>query len=175
MVYVTSLIRSYPAAMGERGESFSREVLAGRPFGWPVVEDVPMEHRNIDHVAVSPRAVLAIETKCSVPGASGRRTVTGHGDGECAVELPSVRSILRSQGVKEAPVEPVLMLWGPGAARLEADWAILEGVHLVRGVAAGDEWRLQCSSGEISPSQATTIVGILRSHQARRDGHVSTR
>jgi hypothetical protein len=32
-------------------------------FGLPVVDDVPMVHRNVDHVAVSPRAVLAIETK----------------------------------------------------------------------------------------------------------------
>lgn len=67
------------------------------------------------------------------------------------------------------------MLWGPGAAQLEADWAILDGVHGVRGVAAGGEWLRQCSSGEISRSPATTIVGILSSHQAMREGRVSTR
>lgn len=82
----------------------------------------------------------------------------------------SVRSILLSQGVKDVPVEPVLMVWGPGAA-LENDWAIVDGVHVVRGVAAGDAWRRQCSSGDISPSLAKTIVGVLRSHQAMRDAH----
>ncbi|GAB3083611.1 nuclease-related domain-containing protein [Pedococcus soli] len=38
-------------------------VLASREFGWLFLDDVPMEKRNIDHVAVSPREVLAIETK----------------------------------------------------------------------------------------------------------------
>ena len=34
---------------GGVGESFTREALAGRQFGWPVVDDVAREHRNIDH------------------------------------------------------------------------------------------------------------------------------
>lgn len=172
MVCVTSLIRTYPVTTGEWGESFTREVLAGRQFGWPVVDDVPMEHRNIDHVAISPRAVLAIETK--FVGAGRQWTTDRYRDTAmdgARSSTRSVRSILRSQGIKDAPVEPVLMLWGPGAAQLEADWAILDGVHVVRGVAAADEWRRQCSSGDISPSQATTIVGILRSHRAMRDAH----
>lgn len=63
MVFVTSLIRTYPVTMGEWGESFTREVLESRGFGRPFLDEVPMEKRNIDHVAVSSRAVLAIKTK----------------------------------------------------------------------------------------------------------------
>jgi hypothetical protein len=48
--------------MGKSGESFTRELLVGRGFGCQWARR-PMEHRNIDHVAVSPHAVLAIETK----------------------------------------------------------------------------------------------------------------
>jgi hypothetical protein len=87
----------------------------------------------------------------------------------------SVRSILRFGGIKDALVEPVLMVWGPVAAQLEADWAILEGVHVVRGVAAAHEWRRQCNSGEITLSQGKTIEGILKSHQAMRDSHSEAR
>lgn len=72
------------------GESFTREVLAGRQFGWPVVDDVPMEHRNIDHVAVSPRAVLAIETK--FVGAGRQRATDRYRD----TALDGARSSARS-------------------------------------------------------------------------------
>ena len=152
---------------GGVGESFTREVLDGREFGWPVVDDVPMEHRNIDHVAVSPRAVLAIETKFVGAGRQWARDPHRNAamDGARS-SARSVRSILRSQGITDMPVEPVLMLWGPGAAQLEGDWAIVDGVHVVRGVSAADEWRRLCSSGDISPSRAATVVGMLRSHQA---------
>lgn len=158
MVFVASLIRTYPVTMGEWGESFTREVLAGREFGWPFLDDVPMEHRNIDHVAVSPRAVLAIETKFV---GAGRQWATDRYR-EAAMDAArssarSVRSILLSQGVKDVPVEPVLIVWGPGAA-LENDWAIVDGVHVVRGIAAADQWRRHCNSGDISPSRAKELI-----------------
>ena len=176
MVFVTSLIRTYPVTMGEWGESFTREVLAGRQFDWPFVDDVPMEHRNIDHVAISPRAVLAIETKFV---GAGRHWATDRYR-EAALEgarssARSVRAILFSQGVKDVPVEPVLMVWGPGAGEIEDDWALVDGVQVVRGVAAADQWRRHCNIGEITPSRAKIIQGILMDHQAMRDAHSGAR
>ncbi|WP_156399961.1 nuclease-related domain-containing protein [Phycicoccus sp. Soil748] len=176
MVFVTSLIRTYPVTMGEWGESFTREVLTSREFGWPFLDDVPMEKRNIDHVAVSPRAVLAMETKFVGAGrqwATDRyREVAMDGARSSA---RSVRSILLSQGFKDVPVEAVLMIWGPGAGQLENDWAVLDGVHVVRGLAAADEWRRHCNDGDISAARAKELHGILRSHQAMRDAHAGAK
>jgi hypothetical protein len=77
--YVTSGLRTFPATMGERGESFTRELLVGRGFGCQWARR-PMEHRNIYHVAVSPHAVLAIETKFVGAGRQwGTRPVWGVG------------------------------------------------------------------------------------------------
>lgn len=90
MVYVTSLIRTYPVTLGEWGSRSPGEVLAGRQFRWPVVDDVPMEHHNIDHVAVSPRAVLAIVTK--FVGAGRQRATDRYGD----TALDGARSSTRS-------------------------------------------------------------------------------
>ncbi len=87
----------------------------------------------------------------------------------------SVRSILLSQGVKDVPVEPVLMLWGPGAAQLGNDWALVDGVHVVRGVAAADQWRRHCTSGGLSHSRAKAVQEILMSHQAMRDAHAGAK
>lgn len=75
---------------GGAGESFTREVLAGRQFGWPVVDDVAMEHHNIDHVAVSSRAVLAIATK--FVGAGRQRATHRYRD----TALDGARSSARS-------------------------------------------------------------------------------
>jgi hypothetical protein len=175
MVFVTSLIRTYPVTMGEWGESFTREVLAGREFGWPFLDDVPMEKRNIDHVAISPRAVLAIETKfvgAGRPWSTDRHREAAMDGARSSAR--SVRSILLSQGVKDVPVEAVLMIWGPGAGQLKNDWAIVDGVHVVKGVAAGDAWR-HCSDGGISVERAKKLHGILRTHQAMRDSHAIVR
>jgi hypothetical protein len=71
----------------------------------------------------------------------------------------SVRSTLLSQGVKDVPVEAVLMIWGPGAGQLENDWAVVDEVHVVRGVAAADAWRQHCISGDISAARAKELHG----------------
>ena len=64
MSYGVLLIRTYSVTMGEWGESFTQEFLDwGRRRGWRVIHDIPMERRNIDHLAITPAAVLAIETK----------------------------------------------------------------------------------------------------------------
>ena len=172
LVLITSLIRTYPVTMGEWGESFTREVLENREFGWPFLDDVPMEKRNIDHVAISPCAVLAIETKFVGAGrqwATDRHREAAMDDARSSAR--SVRSILLSQGVKDVPVDAVLMIWGPGAGQLENDWAIVDGVHVVKGVAAADAWRQHCNVGDISAARAKELHGILTSHQAMRDVH----
>jgi hypothetical protein len=125
---------------GGVGESFTREALPGRQFGWPVVDDVAMEHRNIDHVAVTPRAVLAIETKFVGAGrqwATDRYREASMDDARLSAR--SGRYVLLCRGVKDVPVEAVLMVWGPGAGQLENDWELVDGVHVVRGLAAEDE------------------------------------
>ena len=175
-VFVTSLTRTYPVTMGEWGESFTREVLVSREFGRPFLDNVPMEKRNIDHVAVSPRAVLAIETKFV---GAGRQWATDHYreaamDGARA-SARSVRSILRSQGVGDVPVEAVLMIWGPSARQLENDWAVVDEVHVVRGAAAAEAWRQYCNVGDISAARAKELHEILRSHQATRDAHAGAK
>jgi hypothetical protein len=92
MVFVTSLIRTHPVTMGEWGESFTREVLQSRHFGWPFLDDVPMEKRRIDHVAVSPRAVLSRDQVRGCGSAVGDGPLSRGGDGWCPLEC-QVRAI----------------------------------------------------------------------------------
>lgn len=87
----------------------------------------------------------------------------------------SVRSILLSQGVKDVPVDAVLMIWGPGAGQLENDWGVVDGVPVVKGVAALDAWRRHCDDGHISAARAKELHGILRCHQAIRDARAGAK
>lgn len=176
MIYVTSILRTYPATMGEWGESFTRELLARREFGWHVVHDVPLEHRNVDHVAISPRAVLAIETKFL---GAGRRWSTDR-YGQAALDdafsgARSVRSILRSQGITNVPVEPVLMLWGPGAPQFSSGWVAVGEVQVVQGAATADGWRHHNSQGEISTNLAIAAQDSLLRHREMRDSACTER
>lgn len=130
-----------------------------------------MEHRNIDHVAVSPRAVLAIETKFI---GAGRQWVTDRyrdaAMNGARSSARSVRLILQSHGITAVPVEPVLMLWGPGTPNIAGGWVTVEGVHVVRGASAGKEWREHFAQGEIG-RVADGVTEILRRHREMRDAH----
>ena len=151
---------------GGVGESFTREVLDGREFGWPVVDDVPMEHRNIDHVAVSPRAVLAIETKFVGAGRQWARDPHRNAamDGARS-SARSVRSILRSQGITDMPVEPVLMLWGPvrpssratGPSWMESTWCEAYRPRTSGGVCAA-----AVTSARVERRPSSACSGVIR-------------
>jgi len=80
-----------------------------------------MEHRNIDHVAITPSAVLSIETKFIGAGRDWAsdpwqaRTLR-----DARASARAVKSLLRSQRLNvELPVVPVLMLWGAGSPKLQ--------------------------------------------------------
>lgn len=174
MIYVAGLLRTYPATVGEWGESFTRELLASKDLGWPSVHDVPMRHRNVDHVAVSPRAVLAIETKFVGAGrhweTDARRSATL---ASAVRSAKSVRSLLRSAGITDVPVEPVLVLWGPGAPHLQHGWSVDGDVAVVHGP-AHEEWCSAYSRGPITPAQSQAIISTIRDFQRMRDEYTES-
>lgn len=162
-------IRTYSATVGSWGESFTGELLRRERPAWPVVHDVPMERRNIDHVAVSPRAVLAIETKFLGAGSSWDthpyRTRFLH---DAQSSASSVRSLLRSRNVGiPLPVNAVLVLWGPGAPPEQHSWDEVDGVVVVAG-RHGGQWVKDWSTGDISPEQGRAVKAKLEEYQAAR-------
>jgi hypothetical protein len=134
------------------------------------VDDVPLERRNVDHVAISPRAVLGIETKFL---GAGRRWAPDR-YGEAALDAArssarSVRSILRSHGITNVPVEPVLMLRGPGAPQSPSGWITVGEVQVVQGASGAGEWRRHNSQGKISTGLAGSVRASLLRHRQMRD------
>lgn len=176
MTYGVLLIRTYPVTMGEWGESFTGEFLEWGPRrGWRVVHDIPMQHRNVDHVAITPAGVLAIETKFVGAGrdwATDSWRVRHLQDAQASARAISL--LLRSQRLDvDVPVLQVLMRWGAGSPKLnhphlEEHVVVAYGPNAKRDAA---RWM----PGPIDPLLARTIEANLRSFQAQRDRYESRR
>jgi hypothetical protein len=172
MAYGVLLIRTYPVTMGEWGEYFTREFLDwGRRRGWRVIHDIPMERRNIDHLAITPAAVLAIETKFI---GAGRDWTSDQWKArhlqDARTSARSTRSLVRSQQLHhEIPVVPVLILWGAGSPKLEQP-ELVDDVYVVYGPNA-KPWAAHWANGPITPDLARTVERGLLDYQARRDRH----
>lgn len=161
-------ITTYAATVGSWGEAFTRELLKQEKPSWPTVDDVPMLRRNVDHVAMSPRAVLAIETKyvgASAPWVENR--LRDQFLAQAQDSARSVRLLLSSADIRQSlPVEAVLMVWGPGAPKQEA-WHRDGGVFVVAG-RHGAQFLAEWDDGEITTEQAKIVKAGLEAHRARR-------
>ena len=161
-------VATYSATTGSWGESFTKDLFQHHRPPWPVVHDVPMQARNIDHVAVSPRAVLAIETKY-IGGSSpwDKNALRGRFLGRARESARSVRLLLRSADMRlNLPVDPVLMLWGPGAPKHQT-WTQDDDVVVVAGQ-HGHQFLKDWSAGEISPEEGQEVKAGLERHQSMR-------
>lgn len=161
-------VATYSATTGSWGESFTKDLLQRHRPPWPVVHDVPMQRRNVDHVAVSPRAVLAIETKY-IGGSSPweKNALRGRFLEQARDSARLVRLLLRSADMRlNLPVDPVLMLWGPGAPKHEA-WTRVDDVIVVAGRHAR-QFLSDWSAGEITKEEGQKVKEGLERHQSMR-------
>jgi hypothetical protein len=128
-----------------------------------------MERRNVDHVAITPGAVLAIETKFVGAGRDWAKDPWRDRNLRDARDSArAVKSLVRSQRLDvELPVVPVLLLWGMGSPKLEQP-DLVDEVHVVYGPNARG-WAAQWADGPINPTLASTLESGLLSFQARRD------
>jgi hypothetical protein len=147
-------------------ESRSRELLDGVPQ-WLAAHDLPLEGGTVDHVVVTPLAVLAVETVWWGPAgeeAHARRR-------EQAVEQArrnarAVKSLLASRDFGFAlPVLPAVLTWGPGAEDAQVGL-----VDVVSGADAG-AWTIAHQSGAIAPAVGEQVHAALLRYRARRDAH----
>ena len=147
-------------------KSLSRELLDADPQ-WLAVHDLPIDGRSVDHVVVTPLAVLAVGTAWWGPATEDEHARRR----EQAVEQArrdarAVKNLLGSRDLGfDLPVWPVVLTWGPGAEDSQVGL-----VDVVSGADAG-AWAMAYSSGAIAPAVAERVhAGLLRV-RARRDVH----
>jgi Nuclease-related domain len=111
-----------------------------RERGWHIVHSLEFEHfGDIDHVAVGPAGVLAIESKwTNVPWfVDGDRLVTRGRDPirQARAGARKIRLFLGSKDV-HVDVSPVVIAWGPGAAEGLQEPQTVNGVLVLKGTDA---------------------------------------
>lgn len=100
---------------------------------WTVFHDVPMEYGNIDHLAVGPGRVYAIETKWTARSDMDR--FLNGASRQAERQACDLESVLSARGAGREVI-PLLVVWGPGTA------AVFEGkprmIGQTRAVHGGD-------------------------------------
>ncbi len=125
--------------------------LVDRVPSWRAVHDLTVEGRTIDHVVVTPLAVLAVRSEDWPDGTRRERAVDAARDDARAL----ARALARA-GV-EVPVWPAVVGWGPGATATE-----LGPVDVVAGPDA-DSWVDAYATGAITARRAEQVhAGLVR-------------
>ncbi len=131
------------AKFGTLGEINTSELFRSRSMrrqGWQVVDSVPFDRLDVDHVASGPAGVLAIESKWTN---HDWRIIDGTLDlswdhlGQATRGARKIRLLLRSMDI-HVDVIPVLIVWGPGSFDHGFEPQIIDGVIVVNGPTARD-------------------------------------
>lgn len=96
---------------GAWAEEWSGEALRKSAGCWHVTPSLKFDRFDIDHVAITARGVLAVESKWH------RRSAEQALDAEARLIAGNARTLrhnLKTETGQELPVHPVLVLWGPG-------------------------------------------------------------
>jgi Nuclease-related domain len=155
-------LRMFQGAMGEQQTAALLRRL--ERHGWRVVNDVAFDGWNVDHVAIGPAGVFAIETKTT----SGRWNFTGRdldpfADRAVRQAAAGARKIgFLLQEVGDLPVTPLLVVWGRDVVTAPEDRVVGRGVIVLAGyrpravldsVAAGspvlDSFTIDCAAHHI--------------------------
>ena len=111
-----SASRLESAAYAEDGTS--REVRKLRDKGWTIVDNIPFDRFDVDHVAIGPGGVVVLETKWTSDGffrPNGRLTSFG---GKAVEQVDrnvrSVDAVLRQSGYLGGVTAAAVVVWGAG-------------------------------------------------------------
>lgn len=158
---------------GADAERLTAEALGRRRWrrqGWHVVNGLVAGRHEVDHVAIGPGGVLALETKWCGTGtwrldADGLTGYVGRDPIEQArASARKAASLLRSTNEGPAlslPVQPVVVLWGPNAPPAGDEPAMIDGVVVIHG-GVTSHWQALLVSGRVTNDQAVSAASKLR-------------
>lgn len=125
------------AMMGEQGEIWTdQELRSLRKRGWRIVNHLTLKHGDIDHVAIGPDGLMVIESKWTsspmrLDGTDG--WVGGWAD-QPKRNTDDVRRFIGWGARTDAPIAPLLVIWGPQVDPLSDDFHRMpNGVNVIAG------------------------------------------
>lgn len=170
--YVTLLVvvmaGTGPWLLGVYGEQWTSDALRKlRHDGWRLIERVPLEYGDIDHVLIGPGGVFAVESKntagrWALDDLDGRIADAVRQARRCADRL---RVLLMEHSIRlRTGVRPLVVLWGPASFNSST----IDGVEVVHGPVL-THWRTTLGDGQLTPEQMDSAFDGLTRFVERRD------
>ena len=169
MLVAVSLVGlNNPALDGRLAEQWTLDGLR-KVRGWRIVDNVPFEREDVDHVVVAPSGVLAVETQyrdSQVETARHRR--------DLAAARRAARKIalfLQAEKLRDiTTVVPVLVVWGPGAPSLPEGHRVDGDVHVVDGDHP-ELWMHLFNAPRLSVAVRADVFRRFETYVAKRADH----
>lgn len=162
-----------PIMRGAVAERWTEEALAKR--SWPVVSNLMFPDGDIDHLAVTPCGVLAIETKYRYHQSDQRRLAAQRYRDLAAAQRAArkARSLLRSHDFQHhGTVIPVLVVWGPGSPELPTGYKLVDEVYVVDGDHPS-LWAHLFSAPLLTRTDRDDLAAALTAFQCRQVTHLA--
>jgi hypothetical protein len=144
---------------GKHARDERKVVHALRHVGWYVADDIVLNHVDVDHVAIGPAGVLAIQTQWT-----DRPDHRGKPAARARIAAHQLRSAL-AQRELDVEVVPAVLTFGPGLTREPGGVKVVDAVAVLNGYQA-DEWLAQLTSRTLLSDDVVdavrTAVGDLR-------------
>lgn len=161
VLYLSGALAFIVGASSERDTS--RSLRRHLPQGWRLVDDVPFDRFNVDHVLLGPGRVIAIETKFTT---NRVWTEWGRPTKQLQASIAQARHAARKIGLllKIGDVEAAVITWGPTTRSDKT--RDHDGVPVIPGDRIADWLAGLASGGSPEPDPATTervLVDYLRS------------
>jgi hypothetical protein len=161
-----------PRLMGAEAEEWTAAELARLdPRWWAIYHHVPLGLSDVDHVAVGPGRVYAIETKWTARG-DVDRFLKGAG-WQASRQAKELERVMRARGVR-SEVIPLLVVWGPGIATSLGERPRMQGdVRVVAGANAKDWLRRMKNAADRTEVDSAALVAIeahVRDPRTAREG-----
>jgi hypothetical protein len=159
--WFVSLDGSFFVRAGSWAEEWTSEALRKKTSGFTVIDDFPLNGRNLDHVLVGPGGVFAVETKWKSKWRDRQHELKSLEleRRQAAYQAEKLQEILEGIG-HSVRVRPMLVVWGPGIATDET----FVGFSQV-GVLVGDRWKdwpaRALARDDLSLDEAEMIAKIL--------------
>jgi hypothetical protein len=135
------------------GDGDERAVIHSlRDHGWYVADDVLLPHVDVDHVAIGPAGVLAIQTMWT-NRADGR----GKAAARARIAAHQLRQAFARQEL-DVEVVPAVLAFGPGLTEEPGGVRVVDAVAVLNGHQA-EAWLAQLTTRSLLPD---TVVGAVR-------------
>ena len=174
-IAVTSADGSASWRIGAQAEQWTAAELDALGPTWLVEHDVPFPERtfiaNVDHVAIGPHGVLAVESKWTSHdvdlGAPALAPEVEKSIRQARAGAGRVRGLIRRVD-DQAEVIPVVVYWGPNVIAPSSPFRRVDDVRLVAG-GHGEEWRPRLSEARLDSDGIDRLATRVRDWRIKQE------